>query len=70
MIKRIKAAIAAFIEPELLKRKMIFVKEKVHISDSAMLCIGSREYATGDELRINGHNYILQNVYLEITKKV
>lgn len=68
MLKRLKAAISAFIEPDLLNYTMVFSKEKISVDDSALLTIHSNEFPDYSKIRIQGKTYIVNNVILEITR--
>jgi len=68
MIKRIKAAISAFLDPDLLNSKVVFSKEKINVDDSALLSINSNEFPEYSKIRVQGKTYVVNNVLLEITR--
>ena len=72
MMKRVKAAIQAFLEPNSINCKAVMMCHELEKSDnSAMIRVNRAGNITkGDSISINGNKYIVLNIAIEVVQDV
>jgi len=72
MIKRVKAAIKAFLEPNSITCKAVMMCHKFEKKDdSAMIRVNrAGDITKGDSISINGNKFIVLNIAVEVVQDV
>lgn len=70
MMKRVKAAIQAFLEPNSIICKAVMICDKLEKGDnSAMIRVNQAgDITKGDSISINGNKYIVLNIAIEVAQ--